>query len=454
MDIAEQRFTVIGAARSGIAVARLLHGGGARVFVSDTAARDTRAESARALDQLAIPYEFGGHSPRAQECDVLVVSPGVPDTAPVVRDAARRGTPVVSELEVAGWFSPGPIVAITGTNGKTTTTTLCGRIFEDARRPVVVGGNIDPAFADVVGTMSAAHTAVVEVSSFQLDHVVSFHPRVAVVLNITPDHLDRYDHNFGNYVASKCRIFARQGPGDTLIYNADDPATREAVEQRRPEGVQVLPFSVHRELQQGGWLAEGMLRTVVGERQAAVINASEISIRGMHNLYNAMAATLAAQVMGVSTASIRATLRDFKGVEHRLEFVRTHNGVTYINDSKATNVDSVWYALQSYDAPLIVLLGGRDKGNDYTRLHDLVRTHVKSIVAIGETAAKVHAAFAGIVPVDIATSMEDAVHRATQRAAQGDIVLLSPACASFDWFDNYEHRGKVFKQIVHALAGA
>jgi len=346
------------------------------------------------------------------------------------------------------------MVAITGTNGKTTTTTLCGRIFEDARKPVVVGGNIDPAFADVVAGMSADHTAVLEVSSFQLDHVVTFHPRIAVLLNITPDHLDRYDHDFGKYVASKCRVFANQGPDDTVIYNADDAVTRQAVEQLLPAGVHALPFSVMQIMKEGAWLAEGVVMTGIHGRRSSVVEAADISIRGTHNLYNAMAATLSAQVMGVSTASIRATLRDFKGVEHRLEFVRTLNGITYINDSKATNVDSVWYALQSYSAPLILLLGGRDKGNDYTRLQDLVRKHVKAIVAIGESADKVRSSFAGIVPVDTAASMEEAVSMATRRAARGDMVLLSPACASFDWFTNYEHRGKVFKEIVGALPGA
>ncbi len=283
---------------------------------------------------------------------------------------------------------------------------------------------------------------------------MTFRPRIAVLLNITPDHLNRYDNDFGKYVASKCRVFANQGSGDTVIYNADDPVTREVVEQRLPAGVQALPFSATREGGKGAWLAGGVLTTGIHGRQTALIETAEISIRGIHNVYNAMAAALSAQVMGIGTASIRATLRDFKGVEHRLEFVRTVNGITYINDSKATNVDSVWYALQSYDAPLVLLLGGRDKGNDYGRLQELVKKHVKAIVAIGESADKVHAAFAGTVPVETAASMEEAVTLATARAAGGDIVLLSPACASFDWFRNYEHRGRIFKDIVSALPGA
>jgi len=448
-----KRIAVIGAARSGIAVARLLRNAGALVFVSDSATREQKADAALTLGTLGIACEFGGHSDRVYDADVMVLSPGVPDTSPVVREAGRRGLRLVSELEVSSWFCPGPMVAITGTNGKTTTTTLCGRMLEDARKPVVVGGNIDPAFADVVGDMSPAHTAVLEISSFQLDHIETFRPRIAVLLNITPDHLDRYDHDFGKYVASKRRVFAHQGAGDYVIYNTDDAVTRESVEQHLPPNVHRLPFSVQQPLQEGAWLAGDTVQTSMHGKLTTIIRAGEISIRGMHNLYNAMAATLSAQAMGVSAASIRATLRDFKGVEHRLEVVRTLKGITYINDSKATNVDSVWYALQSYSAPLVLLLGGRDKGNDYTRLHELVRKHVKAIIAIGESAGNVQSSFAGIVAVDVAGSMEQAVEMATARAVHGDIVLLSPACASFDWFNNYEHRGNVFKGLVNAMPG-
>ena len=449
-DVRGHLFGIVGAARSGIAVARLLKNAGAHVFVSDAAPETAKPEAAAALKQLEIGFEFGGNSPRLLEARTLVISPGVPSDAPIVRQATERGIGVLSELEVASWFVPGPIVAITGTNGKTTTTTLTGRIFEDAKRPVAVAGNIGRALSDVVEGLTGAHTVVLEVSSFQLDHVDTFRPRVAVILNITPDHLDRYRHDFGLYVASKCRIVARQGSGDTVIYNVDDDVTRSAVESHLPAGVHRLPFSVRETLERGAWMHSGVMKAAT---QAAVemIPASAISIRGTHNLYNAMAATLAALSLGVPAASVRATLRNFKGVEHRLEFVREVNGVTYINDSKATNVDSVWYALQSYSAPLIVLMGGRDKGNDYTRLTDLVRTHVKAIIALGESAAKVRQAFAALVPVDEASTMNDAVRSAAARALQGDIVLLSPACASFDWFTDYEHRGRVFKELVRQL---
>jgi UDP-N-acetylmuramoylalanine--D-glutamate ligase len=283
--------------------------------------------------------------------------------------------------------------------------------------------------------------------------VDAFQPFVSVLLNITQDHLDRYDHSMELYIRSKCRVFAKQTTGDMLVYNADDDLTRTAVELHAPAGVTLLPFSANATLTSGAWVADGLMTTAIAEKRTAVVPVQEISIRGVHNLYNAMAATLAAQAAGIGAASLRATLKNFKGVEHRLEHVRELDGITYVNDSKATNVDSVWYALQSFTTPLVVLIGGRDKGNDYTRLAELVRKHVRAVIAIGESADKVVAAFSPIVPVEKAVNMSDAVRQARARAVAGDVVLLSPACASFDWFDNYEHRGNVFKEIVRALHG-
>jgi UDP-N-acetylmuramoylalanine--D-glutamate ligase len=405
----------------------------------------------RELDALGIPAEFGENSPRVLDGDVMVLSPGVPSEAPVVREALARGLMVVSEVEVASWFCPAQIVAVTGTNGKTTTTTLLGRIFADAKRPSALGGNIGLAFSQIVGELTAEGTAILEISSFQLDHIGSFRPRVSVLLNITPDHLDRYDRSFEKYIASKCRVFENQRGGDTLIYNADDEVARAAVHGRVHPSVSVLPFSRERELAEGAFLRDGRLTIAWKGDVVDVVETDAISIRGAHNLLNAMAAALAARVMGIPIASVRATLRNFKGVEHRLEFVRELDDITYVNDSKATNVDSVWYALQSFPRPLVLLLGGRDKGNDYERLRALVREHVRAIVAIGESAEKVRMAFAETVPVTVCGSMEDAVRTARRCAQQGDVVLLSPACASFDWFDNYEHRGRIFKELVHHL---
>jgi len=449
--VAGRRFSILGGARSGLAAAALLKSAGAEVFLSEKGVAAALGSLPAELERLGVPAEFGGHTARVTEADVLVVSPGVPSTVPAVKDALARGIDVVSELEMASWFCPGPIVAITGTNGKTTTTALAGRIFQDAKIRSVVAGNIGTAFSQVVAEMTEGAVAVLEVSSFQLDHIKTFRPRVSVLLNITPDHLDRYDRRFELYVASKQRVFEHQGMGDTLIYNADDPATCTAVDGKVSADVRRLAFSRAGRVKAGAFVQDGALTVALEGTPSAVIPVSDISIRGAHNLDNAMAATLAGRAMGVPTASLRATLKNFKGVEHRLEFVRELDGVSYVNDSKATNVDAVWYALQSFTSPIVVLVGGRDKGNDYGRLMEPVKKHVRAIVAIGESAGTVRAAFTGVVPLTVAGSMEEAVHAARGIAQRGDVVLLSPACASFDWFQNYEHRGRVFKEIVMGM---
>ncbi len=449
--IAERSYSILGAVRSGRAAARLLRKQGASVFVSDRSPAEKMAEAAAALDEIDAHYEFGRHSDRVLEADVLVLSPGVPSQNQVVQKAMAKGMKVVSEIELASWFCDSPIIAITGTNGKTTTTTLIGRMFEDAKRPCVVGGNIGTAFSEIVQSIQPAETVILEVSSFQLDHIAQFRPRVSVILNVTPDHLDRYENSFERYIESKGRIFMNQREGDTIVYNYDDPVTRSLVETHAPTAATRLSFSAFEVQAEGAFVSDKVVYSSLAGVTKEIIPANEVSIRGAHNLYNAMAATLSSQVTGISLASIRSTLKNFKGVEHRLEFVRELDGIMFVNDSKATNVDSVRYALQSFSAPLIVLLGGRDKGNDYSLLTELVRAHVKAVVAIGESAPKVVDAMSRIVNVIPATSMEEAVRTARAHARTGDVVLLSPACASFDWFENYEHRGKVFKKAVMDL---
>jgi UDP-N-acetylmuramoylalanine--D-glutamate ligase len=317
--------------------------------------------------------------------------------------------------------------------------------------PSAVAGNIGKAFSEIVDDLQGEAVAMVEVSSFQLDHIREFRPKIAVILNITPDHLDRYENSFEKYVAAKNRIFENQGTGDVLIYNDDDEVTRAQVVRAVPSGVRLLGFSRRRKVDEGAYLDNQRLVTMLGGKRTNIIEAKAIGIPGAHNLSNAMAATLAAQVLGVSPASIRATLKDFRGVEHRLELVCEIDGVTYVNDSKATNVEAVWYALQSFSSPIVLLLGGRDKGNDYRKLEVPVKKHCRAIVAIGESAAKVRSSLEGLVPVDMASNMEDAVQQCARLAKPGDVVLLSPACASFDWFDDYEHRGRVFKTFVSKL---
>ena len=451
MSLQNKNVSIVGAARSGIAVAQLLKEQGAKVFVSDKDLNEKVTAQIPFFKSLGINYEFGQHTDRLYNADLIVISPGVPTNSPVVHEALSRGINVVSELETASWFCPAPIVAITGSNGKTTTTTLAGRMFADAGRNHVVGGNIGMAFSSIVPGLDQNAVAVLEVSSFQLDHIESFHPKVSVILNITPDHLDRYGGSFDAYKQSKGRIFLNQTQSDYLIYCYDDEQTRELVFNKALSFVQAIPFGIKRGFENGAYVEHGSLYTCLDGIVREIIETSAISIKGIHNLYNSMAAVLAAQIMGVSVASIRSTLKNFKGVEHRLEFVRELNGVKYINDSKATNVDSVKYALMAYENPVILLLGGRDKGNDYSLLNAEIERHVKTIVAIGESADKVEKAFDSKTKIVHASSMIGAVELAHSLAQSGDVVMLSPACASFDWFENYEHRGRVFKEYVNKL---
>ena len=451
MDVSQLRnkkISVIGAARSGVAVAKLLQSAGSTVFVSDKTGPEKLKAEARVLDDLGIVYELGGHSERVYDCSLMVISPGVPGNAPVVLEARKRALEVVSEVEVASWFCRSPIIAITGSNGKTTTTTLIGRILGDAKKKCTVAGNIGTAFSSVVLELAPTDLAVLEISSFQLDHCETFRPRISAIMNITQNHMDRYDHSMEKYAGSKARIFINQKADDALIYDADDEQTVKIVQSARCKRI---PFSIRQRLTEGAYVEDGTLVTALDGKRTEVIEVGDISIKGPHNLYNAMAAALVGQLTGVGAASIRATLKNFKGVEHRQEFVREVNGVRYYNDSKATSVEAVRYALQAFDQPIVLMLGGRDKGNDYSRILDLVQKHVRAIVAMGESADKVETAFSGTKPVRRASSIDEAVQTAQRFAQRGDVVLLSPACASFDWFENYEQRGRVFKELVKNL---
>src|SRR5208283_5446117 len=453
-----KQISVIGAARSGIDVSRLLKQNGARVFVSDQGDASKLSKSIADLQKENIPYEAGNHTERVFDCSLMVLSPGVPSDTPVVLEAKKRGIDVVSELEVASWFCKAPIVAITGSNGKTTTTTLLGRIFGDAKKKHAVAGNIGEAFSNTVLVLAETDIAVLEVSSFQLDSIESFHPRVSVILNITRNHMDRYENSMEKYAESKARIFMNQTADDVLIYNADDELSQLKVKSAK---CKVLAFSTMKRIENGAFVDRGIMRTQINGKQSDILDIKQISIRGEHNLQNAMAATLAAQVMGVSSAYIRSTLKNFKGVEHRQEFVREVNGVKYVNDSKATTVEAVLRALSAFSEPIVLILGGKDKGNDYSGMRGAVRKNVRAIVAVGHSAEKIVHNFTGTVSVErvdtIGTdipniaSMRKTVAVATTLAHRGDVVLLSPACTSFDWFTDFEERGRVFKSTVHSL---
>jgi UDP-N-acetylmuramoylalanine--D-glutamate ligase len=457
-DISGKKISVLGAERSGVAAALLLKRHGADVFVSDAASAEKVRENTDMLLEHAIPFETGEHTERVYDAQLIVVSPGIPSGAPVIREAERRGIKLVGEIEAASWFCQAPIVAITGSNGKTTTTTLLGRMLFDAKKEHAVGGNIGTAFSSIVETLTPKQTAVLEISSFQLDTIETFRPSIALVLNITQNHLNRYEYSMDKYADAKARIAMNQTEDDVLIWNIDDEWSGKKLADSR---ARQLLISTRARVNEGAFLEEGILVSRLNGRSVPVISADEITIKGEHNLYNAMAATLIAQLLGVDTASIRATLRNFKGVEHRQEFVREVDGVTFINNSKATTVEAVAAALRSYTQPIVLMMGGMDKGNDYSTIFTLVKEHVRAIIATGASAEtivnnfadKVHVERINTIGVSIPNrvSMEKAVVTARSLAQQGDIVLLAPACTSFDWFNDYEERGRVFKSVVNLL---
>jgi UDP-N-acetylmuramoylalanine--D-glutamate ligase len=448
MELKDKRVLVVGLGKSGVASALFLKAHGARVTVSDTKSGDDLRNEIPTLLDHGITVETGGHGERTfREQDLIVVSPGVPVDAPLLVQARALGETVIGEIELAAQFLPGAIVAITGSNGKTTTTTLTGEILAAGGLPVVVGGNIGTPAISLAERAKPESVIVLEVSSFQLETIQSFHPKIAVVLNVTPDHLDRH-RTLQNYVDAKARIFENQGGDDFAVLNGDDPTCAAMAERTK---AQVLWFSRQKELKQGTWVREGKILFRDGAQQREVLQLSEIPLRGAHNLENVLAAVCAAALMGCAPDKIREAVREFKAVEHRLEFVATIRGVDYYNDSKATNVDATIKALESFPANIHLILGGKDKGSDYTVLNDLLQQRVKRVYTIGAAAGKIESQIKDVEVVH-AETLENALRRANAVAEAGDVVLLAPACASFDQFKNYEERGRVFKEIVQSLA--
>lgn len=445
---------MIGAARSGVAAAKLLKSRGYKVFLSDSSPEEKiNKDFVNEVISCGIEYEFGKHSDKVFENDLLIVSPGVPQDSEIIQKALSADKEVVSEIEAASWFYNGKIIAITGTNGKTTTTTLTGEIFKDAGIDAQVCGNIGVAFSDVVESAPKSAAAVVETSSFQLDNIKSFKPYVSVLMNITPDHLDRYEHTYQNYIDSKLRVFENQDSGDYFVYNYDDEIIRQSIKDKVK--AKPVPFSLKEDLSSsfdmGAFLKNGFIVYFYYLGMENIIDTKNLIIKGPHNIYNSMASVISAKIFDIKKEYIGKTLSEFKGVEHRVEFVRELNGVKFYNDSKATNVNSVWYALQGFTEPIVLILGGKDKGNDYSEIENEVKKYVKHIIAIGSSKDKVYDFFKDMVPVTKADGFEEAITLAYQNAVKNNIVLLSPACASFDMFDNYEHRGREFKRIVNEL---
>ena len=447
----KRKIVVLGGGISGYGSAILAKKKGFDVFLTDMGKITPKFRER--LDEWKVEYEEGGHTEeRILDANEVIKSPGIPDTAPIVKKIRERGIPVISEIEFAGRYKGvAKTICITGSNGKTTTTSLIYKIMADAGRKVSLGGNIGESFAYSIAT-DKYFWHVLELSSFQLDGCFKFKADIGVLMNITPDHLDRYEYKLENYARSKMRIAQNQTSADCFIYSADDEQTQQMLQSMDSElRARQLPFAINTAIASGDGdaILEGHTFTATVGKRSVTIDTRKMQIEGMHNVYNAMAAALATLAAGIEPRSIKRSIYEFSPVEHRLEPAGTKDDIQWVNDSKATNVDSVWYALESMKRPTVWIAGGTDKGNDYTPLKEFARRKVKALVCMGVDNAKLMREFDGIVPViRNCNTFEDAMQAAKELATSGDTVLLSPACASFDLFRNYEERGRMFKEWV------
>lgn len=436
MDIANKNILIVGLGKSGAAVARFLKNRGAAVTVTDIAGEEKLESYTPPLREMGISMELGQHRIETFEsADLIIISPGVPHTILPIKRAGLKGIPVLGEIELASRFIREPIVAVTGTNGKTTTTTLLGEMLKKSGHSVFVGGNIGNPLIKYVDKGKKVETLIIEVSSFQLDTIDTFRPKVGVLLNIAEDHLDRYP-DFAAYAKSKMRVFENQRESDTAVYNASDPYIRSLCKNIK---ARKLPFN------------NSAIDNDKIEKTFKSLDFTHMSLPGKHNIENAYAASLTALTTGGTAEGVQSALNNFKGLPHRLEYVATINDVNFFNDSKATNVDAVARALEAFNKPVILIMGGRDKGSDFHVLEDLVRQHTKKIIVMGEAKEDIRSALGHITSTKIAASMEDAVSSAYHAASPGDVVLLSPACASFDMYKSYAHRGEDFCRAVYEL---
>lgn len=442
------RLVILGGGESGVGTAILGKQKGFEVFVSDKG--EIQEKYKEVLEHFEIEWESGEHTEaKILNADLVMKSPGIPDSVPLVKTLVEKGVPVISEIEFASKYTDATLIGITGSNGKTTTTMLTYHLLKNGGLDVGMAGNIGDSYAKMVAEQNYGHY-VLEISSFQLDGIVDFKPRIAVITNITPDHLDRYEYKFENYIASKCRIGMNQDANDYLIYDADDDVIREAL-KKHPIQSKLVPFSVKRKLEEGAWLEDKTIKIKL-EHKTLEMSEDILALEGQHNVKNTMAASMAAMLVKVRKEAIRDSIQSFQGVPHRLEKVLKINHVEYINDSKATNVNATYYALDGIKKPIVWIVGGVDKGNDYAELMPMVREKVKAIVCLGVDNSKLIDAFGNVIDLMVETySMEEAVKVAYKIAERGDAVLLSPACASFDLFKNYEDRGNQFKNAVKNL---
>jgi UDP-N-acetylmuramoylalanine--D-glutamate ligase len=450
LELKNKKVLVVGLGKSGLSAALFLRRRGAQVTVSDVRSADQLAKEIPALIEAGIMVEAGGHGLLTfRRQDLIVVSPGVPLDTPELVQAKSLGLPIIGELELAARFLKGKTLAVTGSNGKTTTTTLLGEILAAGGLSTLVGGNIGLPVVDLIDSSTDLSWSVLEVSSFQLETTIEFHPTIAVILNITPDHLDRHG-SFESYAAAKERIFAAQSAADFLVLNADNDRAAQAAARST---ARVYLFSVEHAVTQGAWLEQGYIVYRPAENAPAenVMPLSGITLKGTHNIENVLAAVVAARLAGVSVEAIRRAVESFQAVEHRLEYVATRNGVEYYNDSKATNVDATAKALAAFNGGIHLILGGKDKGSDYTLLSDLLRERVTAVYTIGAAATKIESHLRGVVSMHSCETLDKAINAAADAAHPGEVVLLAPACSSFDQFENYEQRGRVFKQLVKEL---
>lgn len=443
-----KKLVILGAGESGTGTAILAKQQGWTVFVSDKG--NIQEQYQQELAAAGIPFESGTHTEsQILNADEIVKSPGIPDKAPIVMAAKNHSIPVISEIEFAGRYSQAKMICISGTNGKTTTTSLVYHILKNAGFNVGLGGNIGKSFARQVAQENFDYY-VLELSSFQLDGNFKFHSHISILTNITPDHLDRYEYKLENYVKSKFRLGLNQTAADYFIYCGEDPITMEYFAALKPDS-NLISFGIRKTQNGGAWIENSHLH-IETKKNKYTIPMQDITLRGIHNTYNTMAAGIVAGLLDVRKDSIRESLMNFENIEHRLEFVARTNQIEFINDSKATNVNSAWYALESMDKPVVWIVGGVDKGNNYEELRPLVRDKVKFIICLGLDNRKIHQAFQTDVDMIVNTlSAKEAVHVASRLATAGDAVLLSPACASFDLFDSYEDRGRQFKEAVKNL---
>ena len=452
MDLKGKKVLVVGLGKSGLAAALFLRRRGALVTVSDVRSAEQLAKEIPALIEAGIMVESGGHGLLTfRRQDLIVVSPGVPLDTPELAQVKSFGLSVIGELELAARFLKGRMLAITGSNGKTTTTALVGEILLKAGIATLVGGNIGVPVVGLIDQSTDETWSVLEVSSFQLESTDQFHPSIAVILNITPDHLDRHG-SFENYARAKERIFAAQDEHDCLVLNADNERAAEAASR---SAAKVYWFSIEHPVERGAWLDNGYVvyRPAKGAATEKVMPLSGIPLKGAHNVENVLAAVVAARLAGAPADAIRQAVESFQAVEHRLEFVATVNGVEYYNDSKATNVDATAKAVAAFDSGIHLILGGKDKGSPYTVLAPLLRTRVRAVYTIGSAAAKIESELRGVVSILSCETLDNAVSAAAAAARPGEVVLLAPACSSFDQFESYEHRGRVFKELVGERRG-